>query len=41
MINNVSPQGNNVKIELNLKWKKLAEITVLIFCEINDNSRGF
>ena len=36
----VSRQGNNAKIKLNLK-KKIAEVAVLIFCEINDNTPGF
>ena len=35
MINNISSQGNNnVKIKLNLKMEKNAEIPVLIFSEI-------
>ena len=37
---NVSRQGKNVKIKLNLKIK-FAEIADLIFCEINDNTPGF
>ena len=41
MINNVSPQGDNVEMKLNLKWKKFAEIVVLSFCEMNNNAPGF
>ena len=37
---NVSWQGNNVKIKLNLK-NKCSEISVPICCEINDNTPGF
>ena len=38
VINNLSPQGNNVKIKLNFKVEKSKEIAVPIFCEINDNA---
>ena len=38
---NVSPQGNNVKIKLNLKVGENAQITILIFCEINDKHQQF
>ena len=37
---NVSWEGNNVKIKLNLKIN-FAEIAVLAFCEITDNAPGF
>ena len=42
VINSVSAQGNNnVKIKLNLKMEKSAEIAALYFCEINDKVPGF
>ena len=40
VINNVSAQGN-VKIKLNLKVEKFAEIAVLIFCGTSDNPPEF
>ena len=36
--NTVSPQGNNVKIKLNLKVEEICRDCSLIFCEINDNA---
>ena len=39
VIDNISLQGNNVKIKLNLKWKKFAKSAVLIFGEVNNNAR--
>ena len=41
MINNVSAQGSNLKINLNLKKKEFAKIAVIILCEINVIVPGF
>ena len=41
VINNVSVQGNNVKIELNLKVTKSAEIVFLFCCKKYDTAPDF
>ena len=41
VINNVSRQGNNVKIKLNLKVEETCRDCRPNFCEINDSVSGF
>ena len=41
VINNVSPQGNNVKGKLNLKMEEIYRDCIPIFSEINDSAPWF
>ena len=41
VINNVTPQGNNVKIKLNLKVEEICRDSSPNFCEINENAPEF
>ena len=41
VINNVSLQGRNVNIKLNLKLEEICRDRSPMFCEINDNVPGF
>ena len=41
VINNVCPQGNNMKKKLNLKLEKICRNYSPIFCEISDKASGF